>query len=620
MSICPKCGQQNRSEAQFCNKCGASLIQRAPATQPGQSGVKAPFQDPNAQQKPAPESPPAPDMQSRPPKEPGPSPENLPASVVDTQPLVPLPPTFAALPPGELIDNRRYEVISVINRGENINAYLVQDRQHRRCTQCGSTANRVDAEFCQDCGFSFASEEPIQHPSYLLRETLDREILAQEALIAELGLRHPGMVNIYRAFEYSPYADQTRFYLLSDANEGDSLKRLPHPQPEEVVLTWGKQLAEALAYLHKHNIRHRRIRLENIRLVDSQARLTNFGLAEKAPRGTPQEWFAEDVQALIQVLHDLLAGQTLSPSVAAIFSKAFSPHESERYSTAEALLADLSAALDVLQRPDSVNLLVGRCSDPGQVRELNEDSLLTLEIMQVLQSVSKPIGLYAVADGMGGHSAGEVASALAISTLAYSILSSVLLPIARKSQADPAAISDADLNYSELLREACQKANHAVYEQGRITRSDMGTTLVAALVVGSEAYVANIGDSRAYHVNQTGIRQITTDHSLVERLVATGQITREQARTHPERNVIYRTVGDKPQVEVDLFHQGLSRGDWLVLCSDGLSGLVEDEEIHRVVRSSLHPQEACEELVRLANLAGGDDNITVIAVKVVESR
>jgi len=159
------------------------------------------------------------------------------------------------------------------------------------------------------------------------------------------------------------------------------------------------------------------------------------------------------------------------------------------------------------------------------------------------------------------------------------------------------------------------EANRAVYERGRKARSDMGTTLVVALAVGSEVYVANIGDSRAYRVNQREIQQITTDHSVVERLVATGEITREQARTHPQRNLIYRTVGDKPQIEVDLFHESLKPGDWLVLCSDGLNGMVEDTQIQLAVTTALNPQAACEELVRLANEAGGDDNITVIVVR-----
>ena len=589
MIICPKCNSQNRAGARFCQACGASLAPASP-TAPVVEALET---------KPLPQEPPA---------TPEPLPPGQRASDVPTK-LLPSP-DFAPLPHGALLEKRRYEILSVINKSPRLNAYQVRDRHYRKCPQCGSAANQLDEEFCGDCGLSF-SAEPMEHPRYLLRETLDREMLAQEALIAELGLRHEGMVNIHRAFEDRPYGPRARFYLVSDLDEGTGLAALPRPQPEGKVLIWGKQLAETLAYLHEHGVRHRNIRPENIRLVDSRAKLTNFNLAEKIPKAAPREWFADDVEALVQTLHELLKDQTLSPAVTAVFDKALAPNKEDRYATAQELATDMEKALETLQRPVNVTFIVGRRSDVGSQRELNEDSLLTLEIERVLQSESKPVGLYVVADGMGGHSAGEVASALAINALARSVLTKLMLPVVEEAV-------EAELDYGTLLKEACLEANRAVHERARKARSDMGTTLVVALAVGSEAYIANIGDSRAYRVNQREIQQITTDHSLVERLIATGQITKEEARTHPQRNVIYRTVGDKPQVEVDIFHESLKRGDWLVLCSDGLHGLVEDSQIQQTVTTCLHPQEACEELVRLANVAGGDDNITVIALKLEE--
>jgi protein phosphatase len=148
----------------------------------------------------------------------------------------------------------------------------------------------------------------------------------------------------------------------------------------------------------------------------------------------------------------------------------------------------------------------------------------------------------------------------------------------------------------------------------------MGTTLVAALVVGDTAHIANVGDSRAYVITQDDdIRRITIDHSLVERLVAIGQIKPDEARSHPQRNVIYRTIGDKEEAEVDFFVQQLNPGDSLLLCSDGLSGKIEDAEMRRLVSRSQSPQEACELLVQAANDHGGDDNITVIIVQASSS-
>ena len=592
MISCPSCNAQNRDGARFCQSCGTPLASASPPAPLAEALKTKPLS-----------------------QEPAAMPEPLPAgqraSDVPTK-LLPSP-KFAPLPPGELLEKRRYEIVSVLNQSPKLNAYHVQDRHYLQCPQCGlatSKPDKPDEEFCGDCGFSF-SGKPIEHPRYLLRETLDREMLAQETLITKHGLRHKGMVNIHRAFEDLPYGPHPRFYLVSDRDEGMGLTALPRPQPEEKVLTWGKQLANVLAHLHSHGLRHRNIRPENIRLIDSQAKLTNFNLAEKMPKAAPREWFAEDVEALARTLQELLVGQTPSPTVAAIFNKALSPNKETRYATAEALVADLEKALEVLHHPANVTFIVGRRSDTGRQRELNEDSLLTLEIERVQQSESRPVGLYVVADGMGGHSAGEVASAMAINALARTVLTKLMLPVVEETV-------ETELDYGALLKDACVEVNRTVHARARKTRSDMGTTLVAALAVGSEAYVANIGDSRAYRVNQQEIRPITTDHSLVERLVATGQITREEARIHPQRNVIYRTVGDKPQVEVDIFHESLKRDDWLILCSDGLSGMVEDAQIQQVITTCLHPQDACEGLVRLANEAGGDDNITVIALKLEE--
>jgi protein phosphatase len=145
----------------------------------------------------------------------------------------------------------------------------------------------------------------------------------------------------------------------------------------------------------------------------------------------------------------------------------------------------------------------------------------------------------------------------------------------------------------------------------------MGSTLVLVGTDGVNAYVAHVGDSRAYIVNAQGARRLTVDHSLVERLVAAGQLTQAQARQHGQRNVIYRTMGDKPNVEMDLATLALAPGDRLLLCSDGLSGLVDDAHLHQLA-SSQPPQPACEALIAAANAAGGDDNITAVVAEIVE--
>jgi protein phosphatase len=172
--------------------------------------------------------------------------------------------------------------------------------------------------------------------------------------------------------------------------------------------------------------------------------------------------------------------------------------------------------------------------------------------------------------------------------------------------------------HCKWLSEAIELANQTVFTMRRSAGSDMGSTLVAILLDANRACIAHVGDSRAYRINERGIEQLTTDHSLVERLIATNQITREEARHHPQRNVIYRTMGDKPKVEVDTSIHTLSAGDRLLLCSDGLSGMVDDATIHRIVMESPSPQAACDALIDAGNAAGGEDNISVVIIQIVQ--
>jgi len=348
-----------------------------------------------------------------------------------------------------------------------------------------------------------------------------------------------------------------------------------------------------------------------------RARLTNFNVATIIPpagRATvgPQR-YAEDVQKLVEVLYYLLTGQeklgvvSVSPAWAKILNRAMGP---QRYQTGGELAADLEAMSEDRQQLQSVALWAGRLSHVGQVRELNEDSLLTLELSRVRQSISAPVGLYVVADGMGGHQGGEVASAVCIQSIAQQILKTVLAPALSQEPLDGDVLET-------VLREAVQVANKQIHDQRRSMGTDMGTTVVMALVVGDRAYVANVGDSRAYLVDSRSIKQITVDHSLIQRLIDLGQLTPEGAKTHPQRSAIYRVLGDKPTVDVDTFVQPLRPGQRLLLCSDGLSGMLEDDRIQQIVVTTPDPQTACTALVEAANGAGGGDNITVIVVQLM---
>ena len=250
----------------------------------------------------------------------------------------------------------------------------------------------------------------------------------------------------------------------------------------------------------------------------------------------------------------------------------------------------------------SKRLLVeaGSLSDPGQVRELNEDYFGTPETMETsLDLVEQRGRLYTVADGMGGHAAGEVASRQAVSTLF------------REYYTSPSA------EIIERMKEAIETANAEVHAQASLDRAKagMGTTLVAAVLQGDDLYVANVGDSRAYLVREKSIEQITRDHSWVNEQVQAGIITEQEAREHLYRNIITRSLGTKPDVDIDFFQRKVQPGDVLVLCCDGLSNEMEDDEIARIV-SATDPQEAVQKLIDLANQRGGPDNITAIVVKI----
>jgi len=220
-------------------------------------------------------------------------------------------------------------------------------------------------------------------------------------------------------------------------------------------------------------------------------------------------------------------------------------------------------------------------TDVGLVREGNEDSYLTEE------------PLFAVADGMGGHRGGEVASQLAVETLEK---------LFKQGAGD--------------LPDQVQEANRVVFERSVLDRkvAGMGTTLTAALVEGDRVRLAHVGDSRAYLLRDGKVRLLTEDHTLVHRMVTEGEISQEEAETHPQRSVLTRAVGVDTVVDVDDDTVQILPGDRLLLCTDGLTSMVSEEVIEEVLRDVPDPQEAAQRLVRMANEAGGVDNTTVVVL------
>lgn len=260
--------------------------------------------------------------------------------------------------------------------------------------------------------------------------------------------------------------------------------------------------------------------------------------------------------------------------------------------------------------PPGIRLLVGQRSDVGQVRELNEDSVLTLILSPTYQARTTPVlGLFAVADGMGGHEGGEIASKLALQELTEHVVRTVILP----ELAGKLALEE---DIAVRLRQATMAANDAVFLERQKRENDMGTTLTVAYVRDDRLFLAHVGDCRAYLWNADGLEQLTTDHSVVASMIADGRATPEEIYTHPHRSIIYRCIGDKAVVEVDTDILPLAPGNRVVLCSDGLWEMIRNEGIEDVMMQEAAPQAACELMVKHANAAGGDDNISVIVLQV----
>ena len=604
---CTVCGTHNPPDARFCRRCSAALPREAQlqaayagdmtTTPLTDSASTRPF-DATAGTRPL-------DLD-----QPAQTPATAASDADVTRPLPRPRFFFEALPIGALVGSLPYEILSALKVDSSVNTYSAQDRRKRiRCRTCAYARNAYGDEYCQQCGAPLIAIEP-HNPRYIVKESIAADAIAIERRLADMRLHHGGTLLPDETFSET-IAGTRRYYVVLPEPSATTGALLASPQELLDVLQWGIMLAESLSFLHQHNIAFGAADLSHVSFDDKLARWFDFTSAHTIQPGVEgRNLLKQDVVTLAASLFVLLTGQIYSPrvvieppSLALTFRDVFSG----ALTTASALADHLREALADVRRPTSYDLRTGRLTDVGQMRQLNEDSLLTLESGQVYRSVSRPFGLYVVADGAGGHAAGDVASGIAVRTVAQQAIETLFVPQFEES---PPGVDIAG-----WMRNAIQAANEAVHRQRTVTRTDMGTVIVVAVIVDAEAHIAHVGDSRAYLVNAEGIKQITTDHSLVQRLVDTGQITQAEARTHENRNVIYKMIGDRPKIEPDLNKVALAPGDRLVLCSDGLCGYVDDPDIHQIVLSAPSPQDACRQLIDAANTAGGPDNITAIVVQ-----
>jgi len=251
----------------------------------------------------------------------------------------------------------------------------------------------------------------------------------------------------------------------------------------------------------------------------------------------------------------------------------------------------------------------GVISDLGRVRPTNQDNVFALQTSLPGPNGQVTLGLFIVADGMGGHIGGATASGRAVEIVTGEVLQRLVMPVMRGDP--PPAVQD-------LLRDAAMEANRRILAEAAQEHNDMGTTLTAGLLLAGRCYVAHVGDCRLYSYGAGAIQRRTRDHSMVARLLELGQITPEEAHRHPKRNYLYQSVGQQEDIEVESDSFSLDDCTHLLFCSDGLWGMVEDPMLAAVLCCGQEPQEICEQLVARANEAGGEDNISVIVVALPE--
>jgi serine/threonine protein phosphatase PrpC len=480
-----------------------------------------------------------------------------------------------------------------------------------------------------------ATQEPEETEAEIEEEAATRaEDLGEvygRVLALSMTLTHPALQRALAGF-----AEGGRVYLVYPDEQLTPVFRGPEPMSEPDAIAAAIQICQAVSFLHRRGLRVNDICPEAVRLSsDGRIKLTGldyvsndnelqsepiFNDGYTAPeiyRGKKTDKRA-DVFSTGALLYSWLTSEripseswreeagpvrfypphVITPKLEQALRRALAFDSKDRWPTIDEFKGALT------KMTSSVRLRAAAMTDVGMVREHNEDSLMAVEYVR--ESLVEPAQnyLYLVADGMGGAEAGEVASAIAVATIRDYVESRL---------AGPAAV-----NLAELLAAALEDANQKIldYVAGHQESRGMGSTAVGALVTPPNAAVAWVGDSRAYLMDGGKLRQVTKDHSLVQRLVEIGQITADEARSHEHKNVITRSLGARQSgpAGAESLIVRLKRGDRLLLCSDGLTAHVNDPEIAAILTRNGDPYDAARELVVAANAGGGTDNVTVIVV------
>ncbi|MEI7772804.1 MAG: protein phosphatase 2C domain-containing protein, partial [Chloroflexales bacterium] len=563
MPFCDACGKENRASARFCWNCAALL----PMSRPNDSDrqwlastlidgqIAAPTMDDTAPLRP----------------------QEMPAADVGPQEE----PMDEQTPEAPRLFAGRYQLPADAAPGP---ITVVDTMPWRRCWACKSVANEAGESYCIDCGAA------LEQRSYLARLSADDSLddLARAATLPDEAAH----ALLPELIDQANDSGQT-LTVLNDSGRGP----ITPPLDETLALGVGAALARLLAALHAEGLALGKLAPANLEsLAAGKTRLRETPGLRRMEDGGRDAAVQGDLANMAELLEQLTATprttQRLNEdeAAAAVSAEADSLPTVLRevrtgaISSAADLAGRLQAIVDERTRPTALRQIVGAHTNTGMVRDHNEDSYLTLSLGLDNNNQRQGWGIYIVSDGMGGHAAGEVASSLAIRGVAELLISAYLA----SAIAPDAAYDEAEAR--TLVRQAVLQGNEAIIAEAHAQGNDMGATLTMALVSGDRALVGNVGDSRTYLYREGKLRRISKDHSLVMRLVELGQIADDDIYTHPQRNAVLRSLGDKSNLEVDIFAERLRPGDALLLCSDGLWEMTRDPEMERILARDSTPQ------------------------------
>lgn len=495
------------------------------------------------------------------------------------------PPSF---PPGMNLSDY-YKVERLIRLAEGRMFYLVNDdrpdRANRRCWECGSEDNAVGDPACGECGASLATRR------FLLSSRWDRPGFEPFLGFFNKQIYHPALLSPCDVFPFPEDGPNQICSVVPYNNEFLMLDEAA-PLPMERVIGFAQRAIGMLGLLAYNGVRLNWLHRSNF-IIRPTGEIVLFDADVAAVTDAPLS--GDNTREAIMQLGEILRRYTAIEQ--RDWQEFFFEAEHGMFATA----AEFGRALQLevhRQRTAPPTRHAGM-TDVGLLRMLNEDNWGWCRL-------SEGVELFVVADGMGGHDCGEVASQLAVETLIR--VARERIDVSPRPGVEAAKI---------ILADAFQEANNTIKQNAEARGNDMGTTCVACMVIDDQvALYANVGDSRGYLVRNNTLHQITRDHSLVAEWVERGRISAEEARNHPQSNILLRTVGTERNVEIDVFPVELEAGDRLMLCSDGLWGEVEDAEIESLFNRHEDSRTVCREQIYAAHMGGGKDNISVIVINV----